>query len=735
MIHSASASHPVASRGFPRNGSRSLRFCRSLLLSGAKPWVSIALIAALGPLLAGGASGSPAASGATPSIILISIDTLRADRLSCYGYRRLKTPHIDAMTTGGTLFSAMNCQVPLTLPSHASLFTSTYPFSNGIEENGEALRPRAVTLATVLKSRAYHTGGFVGGFVLDRRFGLNQGFDDYDSTFALHRQKGTDPGDVKRLGAEVVSAAIEWLKANSGRPFFLFLHLYDLHTPYNLPAAYRARYGAGYDAELQYVDEQVGSFCDFLRQRGLFDNTLMVLTSDHGESLGEHGEKTHGYFIYQSTLRVPLIIHWPAGSRNFPARADEPASLVDVAPTILQFAGIPQPPEFQGRSLLELLEAGSSGAARAVYSESLYAHNHFGCGSLRSLRAGRYKYIEAPKPELYDLAADPRETRNLAPQKRSLALSARERLLSLRARFGSEHALGGKALDPDAVARLSSLGYVAVSSPHSGSPDTGADPKDRIADYEDYGRAVVLSSTGRVAESNALLERLLARHPELVDLRVSLGLNDQRIERHQDAAREFQQVLSVNPLNVQAHFDLGLSYYELRRLDEAKKELEAALAIAPYYTRAQELLGTIALDEGDYSRAREQFTHVLSIDPNDYGAHYNLGALATLEGQWDAGEHHLRAALRADAADPDAHNTLGSLYLRRGEPDKAAAEFQEAIRLRPRFAGAHYNLGLALRKQNRERDALSEFRQALAIDPQFRAARDALDRAATSSPH
>ncbi|MGD0227288.1 MAG: sulfatase/phosphatase domain-containing protein [Terriglobia bacterium] len=238
--------------------------------------------------------------------------------------------------------------------------------------------------------------------------------------------------------------------------------------------------------------------------------------------------------MYEGTLWVPLIIHWPLGSGSYPGRADQPGSLMDVAPTILQFAGVPQPPEFQGRSLLELLRADSPKTPRDVYSESLYAHNHFGCSSLRSLRVGRYKYIQAPKPELYDLATDPGETRSLYAQRRSTALAYREKLLSLQARFRNVHLLGGKALDPDTVARLSSLGYVAVSAPHSTSPDTGADPKDRLAAFEDYGRAIILASTGHVRESNNLLEHLLTQHTELLDLRMSLGVVRQNSGRLQN---------------------------------------------------------------------------------------------------------------------------------------------------------------------------------------------------------
>ncbi len=691
-------------------------------------WVSVTLVVCFSALLAGAGNSLSSAIEKPPSIVLISVDTLRADHLSCYGYRRIATPHLDALARGGTLFSAVSSQVPLTFPSHASLFTSTYPFFNGIEDNGETLRPNALTLATVLKAHGYHTGAVVGGFVLDRRFGLDQGFDAYDSTFDLHHQADSDSGDVKRLGAEVVAAANKWLDANSHNLFFLFVHLYDLHTPYNLPANYRTRFGTGYDAELRYVDEQVGALCDSLRQHNVFANSLIVLTSDHGEGLGEHGEKTHGYFIYQSTLWVPLIVHWPAGGANFPARIDEPAGLMDVAPTLLQFSGIMPPPEFQGRSLLDLLRADPPKIPHDVASESVYARRHFGCSPLRSLRTGRYKYIEGPKPELYDLGADPGETHNLYGVKGSQALAAKQRLTVLRARFRNPRPRGQRALDPDTAARLSSLGYVAGSSSEPDASENGPDPKDRIGDFEEFGRAIVLASAGHLAESNALLKRLLSSHPELLDVRMTLGLNDQRLRRHDEAAREFQTLLKADPLNSKAHLDLGLSLFEMRKLDQAEREFQAALALAPNYTRAEDMLGSVALQRNDYARARERFEHVLTVDPNDYNAHYNLGALAALQGQWDTGVQHLRAALSVDPLDPDAHNTLGSLYLRTGDLDKAAAEFREALRLRPKSASEHYNLGLVLGQQHRVEEAAEEFRQALAIDPQLGAAREALRR-------
>lgn len=676
--------------------------------------------------LAGATSSRPDHS---LSIVLISVDTLRADRLSCYGYTGRATPHIDALARSGTLFSAISSQVPLTLPSHTSLLTSTYPFASGVEENDQAVPPHAVTLASVLKAHGYHTAAFIGGFVLDRRFGLNRGFDVYDSPFDLHAAGGTAMGDIKRPGGQVIGSAIAWLRANRRGPFFAFIHLYDLHSPYAIPAPYRSRFGAGYEGELSYVDLEIGRLWKFLSNDGLLNNTLVVFTADHGESLGEHGESTHGYFIYQSTLWVPLIFHWPAGSKlSFPSRVSAPAGLVDVAPTILRFARIAPPPSFQGESLLSGLYSRSPRTDREVYSESLYAHTHFGCSGLQSLRIGDYKYIDAPRPEFYDLRKDPGELHNLYSRKRSLALAYRERLDSLVSRFQGRHPASARALSPEAIARLSSLGYVAVSSSHPEPIQAGADPKDRIGAYEEYGHAIGLAATGDLQESDAILRKLLAEYPHLEAPRISLGWNDQKLANHADAAIEFKRVLKQDPLNAVAHFDLGVSYLKLGQVEPAAKELRATLAIAPYYTRAEDLLGSIWLQKDDYQKAERHFLHVLTLDPEDYGANYDLGALAIFERQWDQAYRHLAIAVRVEPQNAAAHNTMGSYYLQHGEPLNAQQQFERAIKLEPNFAGAHYNLGLALVEEKQNARAAGEFRRALAIDPGLNAARAALAR-------
>lgn len=662
---------------------------------------------------------------AQPSIpvILISVDTLRADHLSCYRAGKQPTPHIDSLAKNGTLFTQVSSPVPLTLPSHVALFTSAYPFSSGAQDNGIPLRSTVTTLATVLKHAGYRTAAFVGSFVLDRRFGLSLGFDVYDSPFDLHGKTATDVGDLKRPGMQVAQAAMQWLEHNSTGPFFLFLHLYDLHTPYDLPQDPHLRRGeTGYEAELAYEDRVLGHFLTFLDRRSLLKRALIVFTSDHGEGLGEHGESTHGYFIYQSTLHVPLLIHWPAGSRLIPQdRVDEPASLLDVAPTILDAVRLSRSAAMQGRSLLR------NGNAEEIYSESLYARNHFGCAALRSLRVGRYKYIDAPQPELYDLSSDPGEVQNVYKREQQTAAALRKRIHAVLASSPPARSAQPPSPTPQAVDALRSLGY--LSGPASSSRrEPHVDPKDRIGDFEQYGAALALASAGRTAESDRLLEKLRAKLPDIVDISVSMGLNQQRHGQYSLAAREFKRALEQAPVNAQAHFDLGLCYYRLRQSADAIKELRAALALEPWYTRAEELLADIYIREKDYAQARAHLNHVLSIDPDSYAAHYNLGVFAAIENNGDEAQQQLLTALHTEPNSAEAHNTLGSVYFQRGDLKRSQHEFEEAIRLQANFASAHYNLGLVFRKQGNSEEAAQEFRAALEADPQFGAARKALDR-------
>ncbi len=625
------------------------------------------------------------------------MDTLRADHLSCYQSSKRQTPHIDSLAKNGTLFSQVSSPFPLTLPSHVALFTSTYPFTNGVQDNGIPLKSTAVTLATILKNAGYRTGAFVGSFVLDRRFGLNRGFDVYDGPLDVHNKTTTGPIERKRPGAQVAEAAMRWVERNSSAPFFLFLHLYDLHLPYDLP---------GYDAELAYEDRVLGDFLAFLERRQLLEKALIVFTSDHGEGLGDHGESTHGYFIYQSTLHVPLMIRWPAGAKRVPQnRVEEAASLLDVAPTILDAIGIARPNVMGGRSLI------GAASAREIYSESLYARNHFGCAVLRSMRAGDYKYIDAPKPELYDLSKDPSEQHNLYDRDRSRAAALRERIVAVRASSPAGRSTKSPSPTPETIAALRSLGYLSGST-SSSRIEPRVDPKDRIGDFERYFNALSLASAGKLAESDGLLEGLRDKLPDVADIRMSLGLNRQRQGEYAQAAREFKRVVEQDPSNAQAHFELGTSYFRLGQRNDAIQQLKAALALEPWYTRADEALAEIYIQDKDFKQARTHLNHLLSIDPHSYTAHYNLGIFAAMEKNWSEAQQRLLAALHADPSSAEAHNTLGGIYLQRGDLERARHEFEETIRLQPNFGAAHYYLGLVFQKQGKNQEAEREFRAA-----------------------
>lgn len=519
------------------------------------------------------------AFGAPPPVILISIDTLRADHLSAYGYHKIKTPNIDSFAQGGTLFSHIEAQIPLTLPSHTSLFTSTYPFENQIEENAEHVPVSALTLASVLKSQGYQTAAFIASVFLEREMGLDGGFDFYDSPFHFEAFSplsgsmffggaGQNPYGVRdrRDGALVIAAATRWLNAHSGQPAFVFIHLFDLHKPYRL---------ADYDAEILYVDHLLGGLKQSLAQRGWWDKSLVAVFSDHGEGLGDHGESTHGYFIYQSTVHVPLMVHWPSGSAQHPARSEQPAGLIDVAPTILDALHIPQPPSFEGKSLL-------SGAdpPRFVYTESVHAHDAFGWSPLRSLRIGPLKYIDAPKPELYNLADDPREQMNLMRRDPAKAAELQATLKKLLIRYAPKRTAGPGEISPATRALLSSLGYLA-GGPKTGARNAGPDPKDKLAEFQLYERVELALSNQRRAEAVVLLSRLLADDAGNLLARRDLGsvCLDQKL--YAKAQQCFKQVLAASPNDYVAHFGLGIADRNLGLIREARQQLEAACRIAP----------------------------------------------------------------------------------------------------------------------------------------------------------
>lgn len=590
--------------------------------------LSLTFLALLGVAVAYGAD-----SGARTPVILISIDTLRADHLSAYGYTRIRTPHIDSLAQGGTRFAHAETQVPLTLPSHTSLFTSTYPFENGVEENGERVPAGVVTLASVLQARGYKTAAFIGSDFLDQRYGLDQGFDQYDSPFGIETSGALDPRKmtVRRDGALVLRAARQYLEAHRGQPVFVFVHLFDLHLPYTLPPEVARRKGVSrYDAQLEYVDELLGRFEQQLAEAGWWDKALVVMFGDHGEGLGDHRETDHGYYVYESTLHVPLIAHWPAGAPAFAAVEAAPVGLIDVAPTILDVLRVPAPESFKGTSLLGALKAGESVRPGAVYSESLYASDAFHWAPLRAIRVGTYKYIQAPKAELYNLAADPGEQVNLAQKNAAMATELRNELAELVARYAPPRHAVTSALTPETLAELESLGYLAAS-PHAPGDSRRdvplPDPKDRFAEFQAYESAFITFTEGRTAA----------------------------------AIPRFQAILRMDPENTLARFHLGECYQQIGQAKDALREWSTVLKQDPRYSPAAEAIGRYWLDHGDYSQARRRFQQVLALSPESFNGHFQLAVADEHLGFLPEARQHLEAACKLAPHDESCTHELKSL--------------------------------------------------------------------------
>jgi len=507
------------------------------------------------------------AGHAQPPVILISIDTLRADRAAGFA----------GFAEHGTTFTAADAQAPLTLPSHTSFFTSTYPFENRIQENAEPVPASAITLASLLQQHGYKTAAFIGSVFLEQRLGLAQGFDLYDSPFdfrvfspmsgeIFYAGSGVNPMNVRdrRDGAIVVRAATQWLSANHGtQPVFVFLHLFDMHLPYK----------SGYDAQVKYVAGLMSTFKEALVRGGWWDRSLVIFTSDHGESLGEHGEASHGYFIYESTLHVPLMIHWPSTATPLPARIDQPVGLLDLAPTILDFLHVPAPATFAGRSLLDR-------TPRPVVAESTHAYDAFGWSPLRSIRTGEFKYIDAPKPELYNLAADPGEKINLAGSDAARVQSMRAALAQIVAAHQPRRS---QAAAPNLTAQqraaLTSNGYLAPG-PKSATPSL-ADPKDRLPEFNQYEDAQIALYKGRPAEASAILRKILTADPNNTLARRDLGGIYLERKQYARARTELEKVAAVAPDDYVTQYQLYLALEQLKLHDLAAVHKKLACQIAP----------------------------------------------------------------------------------------------------------------------------------------------------------
>ena len=657
------------------------------------------------------------------NIVLITIDTLRTDRLGCYGSKSVATPAMDSLARNGVVFERAFSQVPLTFPSHAAILTGTYPAYNGVQDfTSPPLGPEFRTLAESLRANGYATGAVVSSFVLDRSWGMARGFDFYDDAFPATSFFEKDPALVERRAKESVDHAITWLERTRRRPFFLWLHLYDPHSPYSPPEPFRAQYkGRLYDGEVAYADHELGRLLACLKGRGLYDGALILLLSDHGESLGEHGEQEHGFFVYNSTTRVPLVVKTPAGSRLRPGRRAEPVETIAVAPTLVEMAGLRDPiqKQFQAEGLFARQR---EPAAALAYSETFYPFSSFGWNPLRSLESRRYHYIEAPKAELYDLQADPEERHNLAGEQSAVAAVLKEKLSQMLAQHSPlEKRAQGPELSLETIEKLRALGYMAYRSPVSaeqlakGLPD----PKDKLGEFNAILQATDALEAGDFEKSEALLKRAQEHDPGMYLIPYLRGQAASRRKDWKAAVAQLSRSLELNPGFDQAMTVLARALTLSGDPAGGRKWLARALEVNPQSLRVWYELAWLHSRAGETEAARTALEKTLAIQPNFSPALRDLGMLYFRQQNYAEAAARLERAAELGIKDAPLYNFLGISYSRTNRMSEAVEAYKQALKLNPELAEGHLNLGYAYQRLNKASLAQSEYAKACRLEKQF----------------
>ncbi len=735
------------------------------LLVGAAAGVAWWWLAGRSWSSASGASLGRLPAGITPramNVLLVTLDTTRADRIGAYGLAGAGTPNLDRLAAEGALFTHATSAAPITLPSHSSMFTGRFPPAHGVRDNGGFfLDPDQQTLAETLSAAGFETGGFVGAYVLDSKWGVDQGFRKYFDDFDLSKYRAISLGAIQRPGNEVVDETLKWLDTVGPSPFFAWVHLYDAHTPYEPPEPFRSRFGdRPYQGEISFSDEQVGRLISHLSDKNLLEKTLIVVVGDHGESLGDHGEDGHGFFVYESVMRVPLIVRTPY-SLTRGRRIADPVRTVDIMPTVLDLLGVgDRLPPMDGVSLVPLLTGARREMNLEAYGEALYPLHHFGWSDLRALREGRYKVIAAPRAELYDLEADPGETRNVFAERRALGERMLQRLKQMEgqwARAGSGRTREPVEVDPDAKARLAALGYVGsfVQQASDAADRSGlADPKDKIDLFNLISRARDISrNEDSFGEVVGILRQILDEDPKVIDawfmlgnVHASHGRPEQAIEffkkalalkpddemavvnmahayrnlgRDEDALVGYRRFLELDPKNAQVRYEASQILIDRGEYDEAAAWLREALALEPKMAAARNALGVIAIKRGDIALAEQEIQRAIAQKPDVRLAHFNLALIAEERRDWPRAIAEYEKELADHPASFKAAFNLAKLYRQLGDPQKQEDAYRRAISANPSFAeGYIYLAKFYLDRGTNYPEALSLSRKGLEMAPE-----------------
>ncbi|MEW6363009.1 MAG: sulfatase-like hydrolase/transferase [Acidobacteriota bacterium] len=653
------------------------------------------------------------------NLVLVTLDTTRADHLSCYGYSARTTPNLDRLAQTGVLFEHADSVAPLTLPAHTSMLTGLYPYNHGVRNNGDFyLPPDVPTLATLLKRQGYRTAAFISAFVLDSRYGLAQGFDVYEDRLE-GKERALQDFDVERKGGQTMQLALQWLESNASKPFFLWVHLYDPHESYDPPQPFREEFTSLYDGEIAYADSLVAELDASLEDRGIRDRTLLVIAGDHGESLGEHEEETHSIFVYGATVRVPVMFSMPGGMPEG-LRVEAPVSLVDLFSTIVEMMNIPGAPQTDGRSLVPLMRRPRAGAEpawrdRPLYCESLFPKLYLRWAPLRAVEAGQWKYIESPRPELYRIDNDPGETLNLLASSPGVAAEMKTKLASFAAAGGTER-FHRAALDDETIAKLAGLGYVAAAA-YAGSPvesvgDTDLpDPKDKIAFFNRIREAQKQIRGRRFETAIPMLERVVASEPDNAVALLFLANGYLGMEDYGRAIATYRRYLELVPQSAYAHHWIAIAAVRLGDRERALAEEEAAIAIDRRFVDSYVMKGGVLASMGRYAEAVKALTEAVEIDPDNAGLMNDLGAVYMEWGKLREAEETFLAITRLDPKYAPAYTSLGIIRVALGDPEHAIDYFNRALAISPVQNEARFNLAKALLSLRR----VDEARRQLAL--------------------
>ena len=656
------------------------------------------------------------------NVLLITLDTTRADHLPVYGYKNVDTPGLDRLGQSSLIFEDAIAHVPLTLPSHASILTGRLPISHGMRDNeGFVLDPKVATLASILKSKGYATAAFVSAFVLDSRWGLNQGFDSYFDHFNPYREVNRD--DIQRKAAETEAEVEKWLPAHKDERFFCWVHFYDPHDPYDPPEPYASRYASNrYDGEIAYMDQYVGKLLAKLEELGVSDRTLVIVTGDHGEGLGEHDEPTHGMFLYSTTTQVPLLIRVPGGSKR---RIHGIVRHIDLAPTILDFLGFPAGSDMQGASLIPMIN-GTEATHRTAYSESLYAQQHYGWSPLKSLTTDRHELIESPKSELFDRRNDPKQLRNLIDEKESVASDLLEQLQAVVDQYTRKDLEGPRKMDADTEARLRSLGYLGSPVP-STAESLKTDPKDKRQVVRDVKAGAAALAQKDFPSALRLALQVTASDPNIVDAHLLAGSAYANLQQYDKALDELFKVLAAQPDHTMALATIGTTYEGMGNLKEAERWYLKVLQVEKDHAYTVVKLANLYRRMNEPAKAEAYLSRAMmpveaGLQSTDEAMARSRTYAASAEMNFGAGkfaeaERDLVAAIELTPQAPDLHFNLAQVYEKVGDVPKAILNYQRETAVAPGNFNAHLNLGLLYLPAGNTEAAIPCFQTLLKLRP------------------